>query len=65
MPLVIGSLPVTPGALVVYESAMTYFYILLGLPVHAALMVMLLFRFLSLWLPILMGLMLYHNFRHH
>lgn len=63
--LVIGSLPVSPGALIAYESAMTYFYTLLGVPVHAALTVTLLFRFFSFWLPIPLGLALYRHLRHH
>ncbi|MCQ6958728.1 lysylphosphatidylglycerol synthase transmembrane domain-containing protein [Mucilaginibacter aquariorum] len=63
--LVIGSLPISPGALIAYESAMTYFYTLLGLPVHAALIVTLLFRFFSFWIPIPVGLALYRNLRHH
>ncbi|WP_202925385.1 lysylphosphatidylglycerol synthase transmembrane domain-containing protein [Mucilaginibacter sp. 14171R-50] len=62
--LVIGSLPISPGALIAYESAMTYFYTVLGLPVHAALIVTLLFRFFSFWLPIPIGLALYRNLRH-
>lgn len=63
--LVIGSLPVSPGALIAYESAMTYFYTILGLPLHAALVVTLLFRFFSFWLPIPVGLVLYRQLRHH
>jgi len=63
--LVIGSLPVSPGGLIAYESAMTYFYTLLGVPVHAALIVTLLFRFFSFWLPIPAGLWLYRDLAHH
>lgn len=61
--LAIGSLPVSPGALIAYESAMTYFFTLLGVPVHAALIVTLLFRFFTFWLPIPVGLFLYRNLR--
>jgi uncharacterized protein (TIRG00374 family) len=61
--LVIGSLPVSPGALIAYESAMTYFYTLLGLPLHTALTVTLLFRLFSFWLPIPLGLVFYRNLK--
>ncbi|NHA03368.1 flippase-like domain-containing protein [Mucilaginibacter sp. HC2] len=61
--LVVGSLPVSPGSLIAYESAMTYFYTLLGVPVHAALIITLLFRFFTFWLPIPIGLLLYQNLR--
>lgn len=58
---VIGSLPISPGSLVAYESAMTYFLTILGTPLHAALIVTLMFRFLTFWLPIPVGLILYRN----
>jgi len=61
MSLVVGALPISPGSLIVYESAMTYFFTVLGLPVHEALVVTLLFRFLTFWLPIPFGLVLYRN----
>jgi len=59
--LVVGSLPISPGSLIVYESAMTYFFTVLGLPVNEALIVTLLFRFLTFWLPIPFGLVLYRS----
>jgi len=59
--LVIGALPLSPGSLIVYESAMTYFSTRLGAPVHAALIITLLYRFLTFWLPIPIGLFLYRN----
>ncbi|SDH76416.1 lysylphosphatidylglycerol synthase transmembrane domain-containing protein [Mucilaginibacter sp. P25] len=59
--LVIGSLPISPGALIAYESAMTFFFTLLGVPVHAALVLTLLFRFFTFWLPIPVGLFLYRD----
>ncbi|WP_439698619.1 YbhN family protein [Mucilaginibacter sp. AW1-7] len=61
--LAIGSLPVSPGALIAYESAMTFFFTLLGVPVHAALIVTLLFRFFTFWLPMPAGLFLYRDLR--
>ena len=59
--LVIGALPISPGSLIVYESAMTYFFTRLGAPVHAALIITLLYRFLTFWLPIPIGLLVYRN----
>lgn len=59
--IVIGALPISPGSLIAYEGAMTYFLTVLGSPVHAALIVTLLFRFLTFWLPMPVGLLLYRN----
>jgi uncharacterized protein (TIRG00374 family) len=59
--LVIGALPISPGSLIVYESAMTYFFTKLGASVHAALIITLLYRFLTFWLPIPIGLLVYRN----
>jgi uncharacterized protein (TIRG00374 family) len=59
--LVIGALPISPGSLIIYESAMTYFFTKLGAPVHAALIITLLYRFFTFWLPIPIGLLLYRN----
>ncbi|WP_255496379.1 lysylphosphatidylglycerol synthase transmembrane domain-containing protein [Mucilaginibacter sp. FT3.2] len=59
--LVIGALPISPGSLIIYESAMTYFFTKLGAPVHAALIITLLYRFFTFWLPIPIGLVLYRN----
>lgn len=58
---VIGALPISPGSLIAYESAMTYFLTTLGVQVHAALIATLLFRFLTFWLPIPVGLIFYRN----
>lgn len=63
--LVIGALPISPGSLIAYESAMTYFYTTLGVPVHAALVVTLLYRFFTFWLPIPIGLLLYRNLQRY
>lgn len=59
--VVVGSLPISPGALIAYESAMTFFLATLGVPVHAALIVTLIFRFLTFWLPIPIGLFMFRN----
>ena len=58
---VIGSLPITPGAVITYETAFTYFLTLFGAQVHAALIVTLLYRFFTFWLPIPLGILLYRN----
>jgi uncharacterized protein (TIRG00374 family) len=59
--LVIGALPISPGSLIIYESAMTYFFTTLGAPVHAALIITLLYRFFTFWLPIPIGMFLYRS----
>ncbi len=59
--LIIGALPISPGSLIAYESGMTYFYTSFGAPVHIALVITLLFRFLTFWLPILIGFVLYRR----
>ena len=59
--LIIGALPISPGSLIIYESAMTYFFTKLGAPVHAALIITLLYRFLTFWLPIPIGLLVYRS----
>jgi len=56
-----AALPISPGALLVYEGAMTFFYTSMGMPFQTALIVTLLFRVLSFWAPIVLGLILYKN----
>lgn len=60
---IVSLLPVSPGALLLYEGSMTYFYTALGAPVSAAVIVTLLFRVLSFWLPMPVGLIIYRRFR--
>lgn len=59
--MVVGALPVSPGSLIVYEGAMTFFLTNLGVPVHAAIVVTLLYRFFTFWLPMPIGLVLYRK----
>lgn len=59
--MVVGALPVSPGSLIVYESAMTYFFSLMGVSIHAAMIVTLLYRFFTFWLPIPIGLLLHRR----
>jgi uncharacterized protein (TIRG00374 family) len=58
---IVAALPISPGALLVYEGAMTYFYTTMGMPFQTALVITLLFRVLSFWAPIFLGLILYKN----
>lgn len=58
---IISLLPFSPGALVLYESSMTFFFTSLGIDVGAALMVTLIFRLLTFWFPIPAGLYLYRR----
>ena len=56
---IVTSIPVSPGNLLVYEGAMTFFYTLVGIPFEAAAVITLLYRALSFWLPMPVGLVLY------
>ena len=58
---IVAALPISPGALLVYEGAMTFFYTSMGMPFQTALIITLLFRVLSFWAPIVLGLILYKN----
>lgn len=58
---IISLLPVTPGALILYEGSMTFFYVHFGVPVAVAAVVTLLYRALSFWLPIPVGFFLYRK----
>jgi len=59
--LIIGALSISPGSLIVYESAMTYFFTKFGAPIHAALIITLLYRFLTFWLSMPIGLLVYRR----
>lgn len=56
---IISVIPFLPGALILYESSMTYAFVSLGVPLAAAVIVTLAYRILSFWLPIPLGLILY------
>ncbi len=60
---VISLIPFLPGSLILYESSMSFFFTALGVPVATAIIVTLLYRFLSFWLPMLPGLFFYRKFR--
>lgn len=50
-----------PGALLFFEGGMVLFYTLLGVPAAGAFVVTILFRALSFWLPMPLGLYLYRR----
>ncbi len=64
MTRVVSMVPLLPGALILYEGSMTYFYVTLGSPVAATLIVTILYRVLSFWLPMLIGFLLYRKLKH-
>jgi uncharacterized protein (TIRG00374 family) len=61
---IISLLPISPGALIVYESSLTFFLVKLGAPVGTAVIVTLLFRVLSFWLPMPAGFLLSGKLHH-
>jgi uncharacterized protein (TIRG00374 family) len=58
---VAAALPISPGALLVYEGAMTFFFTSMGMDLPTALIITLMFRVLSFWAPIFLGLLLYKH----
>lgn len=60
---IIGGLPISPGSLLFYESGMTFFYTALGVPLSAALVITLLYRALSFWLTMPIGLLVYRKLK--
>jgi uncharacterized protein (TIRG00374 family) len=58
---IISMVPFLPGALILYESSMSFFFVSLGVPLGPAIMITLLYRLLSFWFPIPMGLFLYRT----
>ncbi|HET9823695.1 MAG TPA: lysylphosphatidylglycerol synthase transmembrane domain-containing protein [Chitinophagaceae bacterium] len=60
---IISLLPFSPGALILYEGGMTLFFSRMGINVGTAVVVTLLYRALSFWLPILLGFFLYRKFQ--
>lgn len=61
---IVSILPFSPGSLILFESSMTFFFVSLGLAVGPALIVTLLFRLLSFWLPMPAGLLFYRQWSH-
>ena len=58
---IVSTLPISPGALVLYESGMTFFFTSLGLPLGPSVVVTLLYRLLSFWFPMPAGFILYRS----
>lgn len=56
---IISILPVSPGALILYESSMTFYFVQLGIPFGSSMIVTLLYRLLSFWMPMPIGFILY------
>jgi uncharacterized membrane protein YbhN (UPF0104 family) len=55
LPLLLGKMPVLPGGLGIVESTMAALYDGLGVPDGVTVVVILVYRFLSFWLPTLLG----------
>lgn len=62
---IVSILPFLPGALILYESSMTYFFTSLGIPLGPSVIVTLVYRFLSFWIPIPTGFILYRRWLNH
>jgi uncharacterized protein (TIRG00374 family) len=58
---IVSLIPLFPGSLFLYESSMGFFFASLGTPLSAAIIVTLLFRLLSFWFPMPVGLLLYRT----
>jgi uncharacterized protein (TIRG00374 family) len=61
---VVSLIPFLPGALVLYESSLSFFLSRLGVPLGISIMATLLYRVLSFWLPMLVGFILYRKLQH-
>ena len=57
----VAAVAISPGALVVFEGGMVLFFNAFGIPLSVAIIVTLLFRALSFWLPMPFGLWLYRQ----
>lgn len=58
---IISLLPFSPGSLILYESSMTFFFVSLLIPLGPSIIVTIVYRLLSFWLPIPSGLLLYRQ----
>ncbi len=59
--MAVSSVSVFPGALAFFEGSMTLFYTALGVELHTALITTLVYRVLSFWLPMPVGLIMYRR----
>ncbi len=55
VPLLLGRFSFLPGGIAVVEIGMTALYAALGVPLHLAVVVILMYRFISFWIPTLAG----------
>src|SRR5205814_2722273 len=60
---IVSILPFSPGALILYEGSMVFFFSRMGVNLSTAVVVTLLYRALSFWLPIFLGLFLYRKLK--
>jgi uncharacterized protein (TIRG00374 family) len=58
---IMSLIPFVPGSLVLYESSMSFFFVQLGVPVSISVIVTLVYRLLSFWLPLPFGLFFYRK----
>lgn len=58
---IVSLVPFLPGSLVLYESGMAFFFAQLGVPLGTGITVTLVYRLLSFWLPIPLGLYFYRR----
>ena len=55
LPLIVGKVGFLPGGVGIVETTMTAIYVSLGVPSHIAVVVILVYRLISFWIPTLMG----------
>lgn len=58
---VVSLAPLSPGSLIVFEGSMSFFFTSFGAPLSVALIVTLLYRTLSFWLPLPIGFLMYRG----
>jgi uncharacterized protein (TIRG00374 family) len=58
---IISLLPFLPGSLLLYESSLSFFFVSLGIPLSTAIIVTLVYRLLSFWFPMPVGLFFYRR----
>jgi uncharacterized protein (TIRG00374 family) len=56
VPLLLGRFSFLPGGIAVVEIGMTALYTALGVPAQVAIVVILIYRFISFWMPTLVGI---------
>ncbi len=64
LPLLLGRLPLLPGGVGIVETSMVALYLSLGVPMAAGVVVVLSYRFISFWLPALIGFALIPYLHH-